>query len=936
MYGRRGPLDLMWNGTASVLLERETELADATADLRRTMTGSGSLLVVEGALGTGRSSFLEALSHRARCERVRVLRAQASLSGRGVALGVVNQLVESACCDVVAAAARGGQVVGASGGGRLPEGPGDRPPDLSSLLDTVSRDSALLVLVDDLQWADAESLLALSRSVTGRHGRRILFAVSLPSGLAAARGSLLEELTQAADRTVRLGPLGPAAVRRLVEDAFGSEPDDEFVDAVRVRSAGNPLLLRSLLDEAYARGLSPKAEHGDLARTLRPDPLCHYLAGFLRSQPDPVRRTVRALCVLGETSDPSLAAELAGLDAARYSAAVAVLDRTGLGRSQGRWEGTVLWESLTDGIPAEELTVLRNRAAVLLHRAGHPAETAAGQLMSVHSLQAPQAVPILRSAAAGALARGAPRDAARYLRQALLDSSCTGSVRARVLADLATAERGFATVAALRHVVEALPLFGSSRERASAVAQLGPLLFHPSESGILALTDEVAGELRGSDPDDAAAGELALRLEARRYALGSQEPALFPAALRRLAQLGPRPSVRTAGERELLASLMHIAYVTNSMPAERAADLGDLLLGHEPPDPRHAHTSLPLAVNVLAAAERTGEAARWLLATGQGVRDEGADVEEAILRAERAMVALAHGDVAEAKQTILRADIMAGPQASGLPTVCTAILAIVALHSDEPELAEEFLTRNLLSHEDQYLAALLHMARGLLAARRGQDRIALHHFRTAGERLERIGWSNPMLLPWSSCAALMHHRLGEQDQALAAARLEVERARRWGSPAVEGRALVALGRVTPGRRGTELLAQAVSVLEKSTNRHELCRALYALGSRKGTNGRRAAEILDRAYALSVECGADWVAQKVRARLSRSPAVAAPLPGLTPSELRVARLAAAGLRNTDIARHLNVSTRMVERYLTNSYRKLDIPGRHALPPDIGEV
>ncbi|MFE3828663.1 AAA family ATPase [Streptomyces sp. NPDC059092] len=921
-----------------MLLERETELARATADLRRAAAGDGSLLVVEGSLGTGRSSFLEALSHRARAERFRVLKAQASMSERAFALGVVNQLLESGCCDAVAtaAAAPNGQMVGAPGRGRPHGGPSDTPPALSSLLDTASRDSALLVLVDDLQWADAESLLELSRSVDGRHSRRILFAVSLPSGVTPAQGSLLGELVEAADREVRLGPLGSAAVRRVVGDAFGGEADEEFVDSMRVRSGGNPLLLRSLLDEAYSRGLPPKAVHSDLARTLRPDPLCQYLAGFLRSQPDHVRRAVHALCVLGDTPDSSLAAQLAGLDASRYSEAVAVLDRSGLSRSEGRWDGTVLWESLADSIPAQELTVLRNRAAVLLHRAGHPVEDAAGQLMSVHTPQAPQAVLILRAAADSALLRGAPRDAARYLRQALLDSSCTGSVRARVLADLATAERGFATVAALRHVVEALPLFDSARDRAAAVVQLGPLLFHPSESGISTVTDEVAADLRGSDADDTSANELALRLEARRYALGAQDPALFPAALRRLAELGPRPPVRTAGQRELLASLLHIAFVTNSTSAERAAELGALLLAHEPPDPGHAHTSLPLAVNALAAAERTEETTRWLLAVDQGVRDEGADVEAAMMRTERALVALAHGDVAEAKQTILRTDIMAGPQASGLPTVCTAILAIVALHSDEPELAEEFLTRNLLSHEDQYVAALLHMARGLLAARRGHDRIALHHFRTAGERMERIGWSNPTLLPWSSCAALMHHRLGEQDQALAAGRLEVERARRWGSPAVEGRALVALGRVTPGRRGTELLAEAVSVLEKSTNRHELCRALYAFGSRKGTSSRRAGEVLDRAYALSVECGADWVAQKVRARLSRSPAVAAPLPGLTPSELRVARLAAAGLRNTDIARQLDVSTRMVERYLTNSYRKLDIPGRHALPSDIGEV
>ncbi|MEV5161086.1 AAA family ATPase [Streptomyces sp. NPDC053728] len=906
-----------------MLLERETELASAVVRLGRAAAGRGALLLVEGPLGVGRSSFLEALAQRAGTERFRVLRAQASRSERWLAGGVVDQLVESAGCGRATAEACDGRedAHGGPAGGRVP---------LATVMEALPGEDGVLVLVDDLHWSDAQSLAELAGSVSGRQRRGVVFAFSLPSGVVPDGGSVLRGLVDSADVSIGLRTLGPGSVRRMVDAALGGRADEEFVEAVRERSSGSPLLLRYLLDEAHSRGLEPRAAHAELARTLRSDPLCQYLSVFLRSRPGAVRRVVHALCVLGGDVDRRVSARLAGLDAPGYAKAVGALDLWGLGRPGAVGSGTLLWDALADGIPADELTVLRNRAAVLLHRAGHPVEAAAGQLLAVQTLRAPQAVRILRAAAGSALARGAPRDAARYLRQALLDGSCTGLLRAGVLADLVAAERQFATVAALRHVVEALPLFESARDRAAVVVQLGPLLYRPAESGIAVLTQDLAAQLRSAETGDDATAELALRLEARHYALGDQDPVILPAALRRLDELGPRPPVRTQGERELLAALVHVAFVTNNASAERVADLGGPLLALEPPDPRHAHTPLPLLVNALAAAERTEVTVRWLDAVGRRVDPRGTGAEAAVLRAERALVALSHGRTAEARQTVVRPGAGPDPEANALPAICSAILAIVTLHSGEPELAEEFLTADPPQLQDQYHAALLHMARGRLAARRRRDLIALHHFRTAGERLERIGWTNPAVLPWSSRAALLHHRLGDQERALAAARAEVERARRWGAPSVVGRALVALGRVTPGRRGTALLAEAVAVLEGSTNLGELCRALYAYGSREGVDGRRAGEALERARTLSVACGADRVTRQIRAQIGRSPAV----PELTPSEVRVARLAADGLRNADIAQRLQVSKRMIERYLTNAYRKLNISGRDALPPNIG--
>jgi DNA-binding CsgD family transcriptional regulator len=214
--------------------------------------------------------------------------------------------------------------------------------------------------------------------------------------------------------------------------------------------------------------------------------------------------------------------------------------------------------------------------------------------------------------------------------------------------------------------------------------------------------------------------------------------------------------------------------------------------------------------------------------------------------------------------------------------------------------------------------------------------MALDHFHVAGRRMERIGWHNPAALPWSSAAALMHHRLGETEQAVAAARSEAERARAWGGPVVLGRALVVLGRVTPGQDGAALLEEAVDVLEKSTNSYELGRALHALGTRAETDHTRREGILRRALDIAVERDAPGLETGIL-RILRQQGLDSPRKpvALTPSEDKVARLAAAGMSNQGISAELSISSRMVEKHLTNCYRKLGISGRPQLREALAE-
>ena len=101
-------------------------------------------------------------------------------------------------------------------------------------------------------------------------------------------------------------------------------------------------------------------------------------------------------------------------------------------------------------------------------------------------------------------------------------------------------------------------------------------------------------------------------------------------------------------------------------------------------------------------------------------------------------------------------------------------------------------------------------------------------------------------------------------------------------------------------------------------------------------GRDAREPLREALELADRCGAQRTAARARDELLATGArprrtALSGADSLTPSERRVARLAADGLSNRDIAQTLFVTVRTVEGHLTQAYMKLDVSSREQLAP-----
>ena len=227
-------------------------------------------------------------------------------------------------------------------------------------------------------------------------------------------------------------------------------------------------------------------------------------------------------------------------------------------------------------------------------------------------------------------------------------------------------------------------------------------------------------------------------------------------------------------------------------------------------------------------------------------------------------------------------------------------------------------------------ARRLRLLRGDLAG-------GLEEMLEAGRLFEEVGSPNPAFIAWRSPAALALLQLGRRDEAGPLAEEEVELARTWGAPRALGAALRAAGLVEGGERGLELLVEAVDVLSGSPARLEHAKARTDLGAALRRANRRAdaREQLRHAVELATICGATPLAARAESELlatgARPRRVAlSGVESLTPSERRVAEMAAEGPTNREIAQALFVTQRTVEVHLTSIYRKLAINSRSQLP------
>jgi DNA-binding CsgD family transcriptional regulator len=934
-------------------LERERELAAIESSLASVQDGEGKLLFVEAQAGVGKSQLLATAVERGRSAGMRVLTAQGSAFEREHSFGVAMQLLELSIARA-SQPKRDELLAGAAALARPilehQEAPSASVENqifahlrgLYRLTLNLAQNSPLIVAADDAHWTDAPSLRFLLYLAQRLRDLPVLLITSARPSEPGAPGQLLRELKlHAASQVLRPEALTANAVHALVMRQF-SGAEVEFVRVCGDVTGGNPYLLRELLADLKERGVGPTAASAELVAHAAPASIRDAVLLRLGRLPDASSAVARAVAVLGEHATLRNVTLLAGLDATVAGWAIDALVAADLlaprPRSVLAFVQPIVRSAIYEVILTAERGDMHCRAARLLDDAGVSVEKVAAHLAVAPSLGDAWVVERLRCAADGALANGSPGSAWAYLDRAL-DEPPDPEVRGKVLVELGRAGARAGKGEALARLREALVVTQERERRGEILLELGWALHKSGEmSGAVDAIERGLAEVADYQ------NELRSRLQVAYLQLSRLIPSRNDSAHLEQVRRLPVDALDAAGKQvkphvRSLLSVMAMQVVCEGQNHREAVELsmkawdgGRLLAqeGSDNPTMWHVIACLNWADDLDSAEELLGAA------VGSAER-AGSIVTVALGSYARAWPGYWRGRL-YAAEADAQAAVLAwrGEYAMYLPAAAY-LLALIRLELGDRAGAEQALE---LPGVDRWTDSLLYppylAGRGLLAISNGEYAEAVRLLAAVGERMHGAGVMNPAVLPWRSYLSAALLGAGDRRRARAVAAEEVELARHFGAARPIGVALRAAGLAEGGEHGITLLTEAVKTLRRSPSKLELVRALIEMGASIRRHGRRveARGPLREALAIAERSEAAMLAKRAREELVAAGAkprrhCVTGVTSLTPSERRVAEMAAAGMRNREIAQQLVVSIKTVQYHLGNVYRKLSVPDRDAL-------
>lgn len=919
----RGVLSLKSDRRRPRLRGRRDECEKLDRLVASARLGGHGVLVLVGAPGIGKSALLDHVeSVAADCCTLRVTGVESQME---LAFAGLHEL----CAPLLPMLDRlpGPQADALATAFGVREG---KPPDqflvglaTAALLSEGAAESPVVCLIDDAQWLDhasARTLMFVARRLTSQAGvHSVALVVTVRAGETADPWAGLPG--------VQLEGLPDPAARAILDSAVRGRIDVRVRERILAEAHGNPLALLELprwftaTELSFGPAVGKTAGQGSLTSRMedefrrRLELLPHesrLLLVIAAAEPlGDVRLLWRAAQRIGIGVDSARPAERAGLIELRET----VSFRHPLVRSVAYRSATVGERQAAHHALAESTDPLADPDRQAWHRASAatgPDEAIAAQL---------------ERSADRALAQGGLAAAAAFLeRAAVLTPETTDRVQRRLNAVQAMMHAGTLEAASqLLAVTEHGPLDELQRARLDVLrAQVGLASNQAREA--LPLLVNAARRLVPLDV------ELALDsyVDAFTAAWFAGHLATDPGAqaVARMVRDVPTPTRQRRGDDLLraLARLFDGGYPA-AVPMLRSAIQP---FGNDDIPVQEAVRFLWLAT-VIAIDLRDSAAWEQLAARHLRIaRDSGAVGALPLALHSRVFVDLFSGDLPAASALVQEAEV-ATELAQSRMTPYGAIGLAAFTGRDERATGFMAVQHDAAARGEGLSVSLIHWANAMLSNSRRHYPAALESARAGAAHPEEMVVRSWSLVELVEAAA----RTGEADAAAVAAEELAGAARASGTDwalGVAARSEAQLG----GPRTEALYREAVDRLERTSLRAEPARTRLLFGEWLRRAGRRleAREQLRSAHEALAAMGMEAFADRARRELVATGEVVHRQTGdlqreLTAQELHIARLAADGLTNAEIASELYISPRTVEWHLRKVFTKLSITARRQL-------
>ncbi|MFH9226050.1 AAA family ATPase [Streptomyces lydicus] len=362
-----------------VFVGRAAELAALGEALARiAATGEPQALLIGGEAGVGKTRLIEEFAEAARARGALVaLGGCIEIGSEGLPFAPFSAILHTLnwhLRDELAAAVAGQEGELSRILPELGETPGEAHDEeigrarlfelTARLLERLATDRTLVIVVEDLHWADRSTRELLAYLLRALHDARVLLVATYRSDDIHRRHPLrpfLAEIDRM--RTVRrieLARFNRDEVRSQIAGINGSAPEEDTVDRVFKRSEGNAFFVEEL-----ARGLADGCLHG------LSDPLRDLLLVRVEALPEDAQRVVRTASEGGSTVEHELLSAVCGMPEDDLIAALraAVGSNTLVPTQDGtgyRFRHALVREAVVDDLLPGERTRLNRRYAQAL------------------------------------------------------------------------------------------------------------------------------------------------------------------------------------------------------------------------------------------------------------------------------------------------------------------------------------------------------------------------------------------------------------------------------------------------------------------------------------------------------------------------------------------------------------------------------------------